>query len=402
MPITIECRYGDAETMMLGCARRGCSNLQTKTCSVSQDAKASRPVNPGAAGTTRRTPPGSARVIDVVCGAGALSYGFKSAGFQIACGYDIDESCRYPFETNNEAPFVRRDVSSLQAEEVSAEFGAACHRVLIGCAPCQPFSSYSQGRRDSQWQLLEEFARLVVGVEPDVISMENVPQLLTFRSGCVFQAFVAALEQSEYCVRWAVVSCAHFGVPQSRSRLVLIASRHGEPSLPVPTHGQGQSVVRDAIGDMPALEAGAVDPVDSLHRASAMSALNLRRIRASKPGGTWRDWEPGLVTDCHRRATGSSYVGVYGRMEWDRLAPTITTQYYGFGNGRFGHPQQDRAMSLREGAMLQTFPRDYAFTPPGTAVSFKHIGRMIGNAVPVALATAIARSITEHLREMGK
>ena len=89
-------------------------------------------------------------------------------------------------------------------------------------------------------------------------------------------------------------------------------------------------------------------------------------------------------------------------MEWDRLAPTITTQYYGFGNGRFGHPQQDRAMSLREGAMLQTFPRDYAFTPPGTAVSFKHIGRMIGNAVPVALATAIARSITEHLREMGK
>lgn len=375
-----------------------CTTVKSESHAVSRDKKGSGVKTGFPAQRTRETLSPPAQIIDVFCGAGALAYGFRSQGFEIACGYDIDESCRYPFEANNGAPFVRRDVSTLEAAEVSAEFDSGSRRILIGCAPCQPFSSYSQGRQDPQWQLLEEFARLVVGVEPDVISMENVPQLLTFQKGVVFNAFLAALEGADYCVRWAIVNCAHFGVPQTRSRLVLVASRHGEPALPDPTHGEGQLVVvRDVIAELPALQAGTVDLTDSLHRASAISVQNLRRIQASSPGGTWRDWEPTLVTDCHRRVTGSGYVSVYGRMEWDRLSPTITTQFYGFGNGRFGHPEQDRAISLREGAMLQTFPRDYAFVPPGGAVSFNRIGRMVGNAVPVALATAIAQAIARHL-----
>ena len=341
-----------------------------------------------------------ASVIDLFCGAGALSHGFVQEGFSIACGYDIDESCRYPFEANNAAPFVRRDVASIDAKELVREFAANLPRVLIGCAPCQPFSRYSQGREDPKWKLLEDFARLAVAVSPDVLSMENVPQLAKFKGGEIFDRFVEHLENAGYSVKWTITDCRDYGVPQARSRLVLVASRLGDPGLPVPTHTlERHLTVRDAIGDMPALEAGGVDPQDRLHRTSSMSELNLRRIRASTPCRTWRDWDDALVTDCHKRETGKGYGSVYGRMAWDRSSPTITTQFYGFGNGRFGHPEQNRAISLREGAILQTFPHDYAFTSQDDPITFKSIGRMIGNAVPLALARAIAHALRTHLGE---
>ena len=128
---------------------------------------------------------------------------------------------------------------------------------------------------------------------------------------------------------------------------------------------------------------------------------NVKRMLASRPGGSWRDWDDDLVTPCHRRETGQGYSSVYGRMKWDEPAPTITTQFFGFGNGRFGHPEQDRAISLREGALIQTFPQDYAFVPEGQKVEIKTLGRLIGNAVPVSLGRAIARRIRAHLDEYG-
>ena len=343
-----------------------------------------------------------ASVIDLFCGAGGLSHGFLLEGFLVVCGYDLDEACRYPFETNNHSPFLRRDVSTIDADELSREFSAHLPRVLIGCAPCQPFSCYSQGREDPKWRLLKDFSRLVVSVSPDVLSMENVPQLVHFKGGSVFDAFVTTLKNSGYRVRWTIASSSDFGVPQARSRLVLIASRHGDPTLPEPTQSaEGRHVtVRDAIEEMPPLKAGGVDPADPLHRASGMSDLNLRRIQASAPGRTWHDWDGALVTHCHKKETGRSYTSVYGRMTWDQPSPTITTQFYGFGNGRFGHPEQDRGLSLREGAILQTFPRNYAFVRPGDPITFKGLGRMIGNAVPVALARAIARAIARHLESI--
>ncbi len=122
-------------------------------------------------------------------------------------------------------------------------------------------------------------------------------------------------------------------------------------------------------------------------------------MASAKPGGTWRDWDPDLVTPCHRAESGRGYSSVYGRMEWGEPSPTITTQFYGFGNGRFGHPEQNRALSLREGAMLQGFPREYQFVAPGGEVHFKVVGRLIGNAVPVKLATAIAGAVRRHIDE---
>jgi DNA (cytosine-5)-methyltransferase 1 len=150
------------------------------------------------------------------------------------------------------------------------------------------------------------------------------------------------------------------------------------------------------------LRAGESDPRDSLHTACRLSQLNLRRIRASSPGGTWRDWNAALVATCHRRNSGETYPGVYGRMEWDAPAPTITTQSFGYGNGRFGHPEQDRAITLREAAMLQTFPDTYRFLPQGDRVRFSTLGRLIGNAVPVRIGEAVGRTFLDHLSKQNK
>ncbi len=346
--------------------------------------------------TTVRPRRGS--VVDLFCGAGGLSHGFYREGYRIAAGIDVDEACRYPFEVNNESPFVRRSVVGLTADELEEEFTPGEPTILIGCAPCQPFSKYSQGREDSRWQLLHHFARLIQECRPDIVSMENVPSLRHFRERTVFDDFVGSLHESGYTVAWSVVFCPDFGIPQSRSRLVLIASRHGPPNLPEKTHGETDYVtVRESIGALPVLEAGDGNTQDPLHRCSHLSPLNLERIRASKPNGTWRDWPEELVTVCHRRDTGRGYSSVYGRMAWDEPAPTMTTQFFGFGNGRFGHPEQDRAISIREGAMLQTFPRDYEFLPPGEPIQMKRLGRIIGNAVPVLLGRAIARAIGDHI-----
>lgn len=147
--------------------------------------------------------------------------------------------------------------------------------------------------------------------------------------------------------------------------------------------------------------AGEACATDALHVAAGLSPTNLLRMKASKPGGTWRDWEQQLVAGCHQRESGRTYPGVYGRMSWDSVGPTVTTECYGFGSGRFGHPEQDRAITLREAALLQTFPMGYEFVEPGRPVCFGKVGSLIGNAVPVELAKAIARSIKGHVVEHG-
>jgi DNA (cytosine-5)-methyltransferase 1 len=227
--------------------------------------------------------------------------------------------------------------------------------------------------------------------------MENVPRLIRFQGGAVFEGFLNVLEDAHYHVTYRVLSALGYGVPQRRSRLVLLASRRGPIELEEPRSSPLHPTVADAIGNLAAIGAGEVDKDDLLHRASRLSEENKRRIRASRPGGSWRDWDSELIAECHKAEAGKTYPSVYGRMKADEPSPTITTQFFGFGNGRFGHPTQDRGLSLREGALLQSFPRNYDFVAPGKPVEFKNLGRMIGNAVPVELARAIARSIKRHL-----
>jgi DNA (cytosine-5)-methyltransferase 1 len=158
--------------------------------------------------------------------------------------------------------------------------------------------------------------------------------------------------------------------------------------------------VKDAISGLKPLAAGETDPNDNLHSACCLSDLNLRRIKASKPGGTWRDWDEDLVAVCHRKKSGQTYPSVYGRMRWDAPAPTITTQCFGYGNGRFGHPEQDRAITLREAAILQTFPDSYHFLRKGERLRFDVVGRLIGNAVPVRIGEVVAESLFQHLETL--
>jgi DNA (cytosine-5)-methyltransferase 1 len=337
--------------------------------------------------------------VDLFCGAAGLSLGLKDAGIRIAAGVDLDPACRFPFEQNIGAKFLEQDVGALDPATLQKLYGDAPIRVLAGCAPCQPFSGYTTKRRaiDRRWQLLLEFLRLTESLRPEIVTMENVPRLVHLP---LWQRFVEGLRGAGYHVTWDVLDAARYGVPQSRRRLVLLASRLGDIRLPSPV-GTELATVRTAIGRLPATKAGLPGKTDPLHTSRALTDRNLRRIKASRPAGTWREWPKRMRVACHQNATGKTYPSVYGRMSWDQPAPTITTQFYGFGNGRFGHPDQDRAITLREGAILQSFPLDFKFAPIGGRVNFRAIGRLIGNAVPPALARAIGNEIVRHVRAIG-
>lgn len=338
--------------------------------------------------------------VDLFCGAGGLTHGFVLEGVPVVAGIDVDPACRFPYEANNKAKFIERDISKVSASELNALFGNTNLKILAGCAPCQPFSTYVQrykrGDKDGKWGLLYEFARLARETRPDIITMENVPTVAKHK---VFHDFVDALKQLGYNVWFNVIDSSQYGVPQTRRRMVLLASKLGEIKMIEPILKKPKTL-KQAIGRLRALSAGEAAPRDRLHVSRSLSEKNLTRIKVSKPGGTWRDWPKHLIANCHQTESGKTYSSVYGRMEWNKPAPTMTTQCYGFGNGRFGHPEQDRAITLREAAIIQSFPRDYEFIPNNSKVNFAVLGRLIGNAVPVNLGRAIARSINSHLAIM--
>lgn len=334
--------------------------------------------------------------VDLFCGIGGLTYGLRASGIDVVVGYDLDDSCEYAYEANNgEGTFVCKNVSEVTGDEINERLKDFDIKVLVGCAPCQPFSTHRKDKkhreRHKDWGLLAQFGRLVEEAMPDYISMENVPELVR---ESIFTDFVATLERLGYAVAYSVVKAEEYGVPQRRRRLLLLASKEGAISLIGPTNDEENAVtVRQAIGELPAVRAGGVCQGDPLQTASILTDINLKRIQASKPNGTWRDWPEELRLDCHKRDSGKTYPSVYGRMAWDETAPTITTQFYCYGTGRFGHPQQDRALTLREGAVLQSFPADYKFVQEGKKISRKAIARHIGNAVPPKLGEAVGRSI---------
>ncbi|ELZ68572.1 DNA-cytosine methyltransferase [Haloferax prahovense DSM 18310] len=338
--------------------------------------------------------------VDLFCGVGGLTHGLEQAGIPVAAGVEINPNCRYPYEANNDAEFVEADVSDIDSSDVESLFPDDSTKILAGCAPCQPFSNLNNGRDTSQtseYSLLQSFGELVEDIQPAIVTMENVAEV---RNEPVYSDFVNTLFREGYQLWFDKVSCPDYGIPQRRNRIVLLASKLGDVSLIDPTHDPvNYPTVREVIGDLPPIEAGEYLDEDHLHKSRTLEEQNLERIGQSLPGGTWRDWDPDIRLDCHRKESGRSFDSVYGRMEWDAPAPTMTTQYYNYGSGRFGHPEQDRAISLREGAMLQTFPEDYDFVEEGGDVEFKKIGKMVGNAVPVRLGEVIGRSIVDHVEE---
>ena len=344
-------------------------------------------------------------VVDLFCGIGGLSYGMMSRGLKVLAGFDLDRTCEFAYKENIHAKFFYKDIKDVKGSDILSLYSKKSVRVLAGCAPCQPFSSYAfknKNKDKNKYDLLYEFGRLVKEVNPDIVTMENVTSILTFKEKPVFPDFVTLLRSEGYHVEYNSVFCPNYGIPQTRKRLVLLASRLGKISLLAPTHSNENYVtVGDTIRNLPVLEAGETCPTDHLHRCCALTEMNMKRMKATPYGGGWKDWPEELVLACHKRDGGKSFGSVYGRMRWEEPAPTMTTECTGIGNGRFGHPEQNRAISAREAALLQTFPLTYQFFPDNDAVSLTKASRYIGNAVPPKLGEVVAESIKIHIRNTG-
>ena len=344
-------------------------------------------------------------VVDLFCGVGGLTCGLNKSGLKVKAGFDIDKTCKYPYEYNNKAKFYEKDINKVTSDDINKCYSKGAVRVLAGCAPCQPFSQMSfkyqsnekkKRENDKRYDLLLQFGRLIKETLPDIVSMENVPKI---KDTYVFKKFLKILEECGYKVDYKVVYCPDYGIPQNRRRFLLLAARGGEIKLLGKTHSKDKYVtVRETIGCLPPVKCGEICSSDRLHQTAKLSDINLKRIKLSKPGGSWRDWPEELRCNCHRKNSGQTYTSVYGRMEWDKIAPTMTTQFYCYGTGRYGHPEQDRALTLREGALIQTFPINYQFVEPGKDFALKDIAREIGNAVPVKLGEIIGKSIKKYLR----
>ena len=351
--------------------------------------------------------------VDLFCGVGGLTHGLRESGIKVVAGIDNDATCKHAYETNNcseENPaefskFILADLTQYGADKVEKLYSPGSIKVLVGCAPCQPFSLHTtknkNKRNDDRWNLLWHFGELVKEIQPEIVSMENVRGIVRTD---VFSEFIETLKSHGYKYGYKVVYAPDYGAAQSRYRLILLASnlRKGKTKkvtkikFPTPTRSkENYQKVIDVIGALPPLKAGQSSKFDSLHRARKLADINLKRIGWSKPNGTWRDWPKELLPNCYRKKSGQTYSSVYGRMDWDGLAPTITTQFFNYGSGRFGHPKQNRALSLREGALLQTFPKEYDF---GEVKCMTTISRHIGNAVPPVLGAAIGNAIKEHIR----
>jgi DNA (cytosine-5)-methyltransferase 1 len=348
------------------------------------------------------------KVVDVFSGIGGLSHGFFLEGFQVVAGIDIDETCKYGFEENNHSKFIPKDVARVTPRELKALYENSFPKVLIGCAPCTPFSTLNLNRAlysksDEKWRSLDSFLRLVRKVRPEIVSMENVAELANGEKFPIFKRFVKTLERNGYRVSYKVVDSSKYGVPQRRKRLVLLASLLGPISLVSETHPNRPVTVRETIGDLPPIREGQTSKSDIMHRASKLSDLNKKRIIATpKDGGSATSWNRELLPKCYLKEKGQSYrSSVYGRMKWDEPSPTMTTHCHTLGTGRFGHPTQNRAISLREAARFQTFPDYYQFQDAGK-LNVSTVAQHIGNAVPVRLGQIIAMSIKAHVAKFGQ
>ncbi len=352
--------------------------------------------------------PSSISAVDMFCGVGGLTYGLQQADINVVAGLDVDETCKYAFEENNEADFISKDIRKFTSAELLKLYPEKSIKLLVGCAPCQPFSAHTRKNKnrssDERWSLLDDFGKLIEEVKPELIAFENVPPII---KEDIFTEFCKKLDSLGYYFDpELVVYSPDYGIPQKRRRLVLIASIWDKVELIPKTHSCSPDdgllpfqTVEDAIGDLPKVDDGEVCEQDPLHRSRKLSNKNKQRIISSKPGGTWNDWDEELRLPCHKKTSGESYTTVYGRMTWDDPAPTITTQFNNLGSGRFGHPEQDRALSLREGALLQSFPKEYKFIHPESPITVGRIAAYIGNAVPVQLAKVIGESIQKHVKE---
>lgn len=336
--------------------------------------------------------------IDFFCGGGGMTKGLIEAGIDVIFGLDSNPNCQETYQNNNNVPYLNRNILDITAEELLDEYPELNDNdelLMVGCAPCQPFSILNPNdpNKHISVNLLNEFGRLVRELHPAHVLIENVPGIRG-KGQEILNRFTDMLQEEGYQYDSRVVNAKNYGVPQNRRRFVLIASRLFSPHIPDNTHGEGllpYTTVFDAIHAYPALEEGQADENIPNHRVAGLTEINLERLRATPhDGGSRTDWPQHLWLNCHSDFQG--HTDVYGRMFWNHVSPTLTVKCFSISNGRFAHPEQDRGISLREAAAIQTFPDDYVFYG-----NLQEIGKQIGNAVPVLLAQIMGQYImNEH------
>jgi DNA (cytosine-5)-methyltransferase 1 len=330
--------------------------------------------------------------VDLFCGSGGVTAGLKAAEWTVIAAVDNDPAASETYRLNHpEVLFIEDDITAPStADSLQQAVAGQPIDLLIICAPCQPFSSQNRKRgNDAREQLILKSLSLVEVVDPTLIFFENVPGLAGPSYRTILDQVRLELTRLGYFMTDPLVKdAAEFGVPQRRRRCIMVASkdRAGLLAFASADLRQPERTVHDAISRLMLLDSGDKHPSDPLHCARTHSAIALDRLRAiPRDGGSRSSLPPSLVLDCHKGRDSNAFPDVYGRMSWHNVAPTLTTGCTDVTKGRFGHPQQDRAITLREAARLQTFDDDYRFAGNGS-----EIARQIGNAVPPAMLAHLA------------
>ncbi|MBK6700478.1 MAG: DNA cytosine methyltransferase [Saprospiraceae bacterium] len=340
------------------------------------------------------------KAIDFFCSGGGMSFGLQKAGIKVIAGIDYDISCKETYEANvKNAKFLHYDIFKLQPKTIDKVLNLSRENtdnlILIGCTPCQYWSQIRTNKNKSKEgrDLLTEFLRFVNYYLPGFVVVENVPGIFRNRSKSKLQFFIEDLEKLGYVIHSEIHDMSDYGVPQKRKRYTLIANRISKEKI-IPKKGKHKVLVKDVLGKnngFPKVLAGNRDNTAFNHTVASLSELNLARVKKVKRnGGTRFDFAniPELQLQCFK-GKDNSFIDTYGRLSWDDLAPTITTKFFNVSSGKFVHPEEDRALSLREGASLQTFPKSFIFKTNSIAQTAK----IIGNAVPPKYAKAIGESI---------
>ena len=336
------------------------------------------------------------KAIDFFCGAGGLTYGLRSAGIQVIAGIDNNKKCKATFEKNNQdSYFLEKDIKKYSPADLKKDLKikkSDKKMIFVACAPCQFWSIIHTNKEKSKStkNLILDFKKFVQYFKPGYVIMENVPGILSKKP---MELFINALIKNKYNVEYSILDMSLFGVPQKRKRFTLIASRFYK--IPLPKPKRKQLNVRNVIGrknGFAVIKAGTRDKTYFQHSTLSISKKNIERLKQTKKdGGDRTNWMKikHLSLDCY--SNKNIFRDTYGRMWWNKPAPTITTKFINITNGRFAHPEENRGLSLREGATLQTFPKKYKFI----ASSMTETAKMIGNAVPPKFAKILGKQIIQ-------
>ena len=353
------------------------------------------------------------QAVDVFAGGGGLTYGLKKAGFAVAAAVENESHAFATLVANHpEIKAYLQDVQTVPGQSLRAASPSGEIDLLAGCPPCQGFTSLTAKykRTDPRNDLIHEMTRLATEMQPRAVMMENVPGLAQ-RGHPLLDRFLADLQDLGYCPTVQVLQVADYGVPQYRRRLVLLAGHGFAIPMPAATHTRkGESgqprwrTVRDALQEtiksapltLQEARRRRVVTQANWHLVRTLSAQNRLRIRHAQAGRNWSTIPEELRPPCHRNGY-DGFSNVYGRMTWDAVAPTITGGCTTLSKGRFGHPEEDRTISVREAALLQTFPLDYKIATP----YMEYACNIIGNALPCVFAEAVARQCHKFLQDHG-